>query len=71
MNIASYGGMPDGATSVSVASTSNNGVSCTRTTEVVSQGADKPPKVTSNVSGDCGAAPQAPPAAPSRPLDRT
>lgn len=71
MNIASYGGMPDGATSVSVVTTSNNGVSCTRTTEVVSQGADKPPKVTSNVSGDCGAAPQAPPAAPSRPLDRT
>jgi len=71
MNIASYGGMPDGSTSVSVVTTSNGGVSCTRTTEVVSQGAGKPPKVTSNVSGDCGAAPQAAPAAPSRPINRT
>jgi hypothetical protein len=71
MNIASYGGMPEGSTSVSVVTTSNGGVSCTRTTEVVSQGAGKPPKVTSNVSGDCGAAPQAAPAAPSQPLNRT
>ena len=71
MNIASYGGMPDGSTSVSVVTTSNGGVSCTRTTEVVSQGAGKPPKVTSNVSGDCGAAPQAAPAAPSQPINRT
>jgi hypothetical protein len=68
MNIASYGGMPEGSTSVSVVTTSNGGVSCTRTTEVVSQGAGKPPKVTSNISGDCGGAPQA---APSKPLDRT
>jgi len=71
MNIASYGGMPDGSTSVSVVTTSNGGVSCTRTTEVVSQGAGKPPKVTSNVSGDCGAAPQAAPAAPSQPINGT
>jgi len=37
----------------------------------VSQGAGKPPKVTSNISGDCGGAPQAAPAAPSKPLNRT
>jgi len=74
MNIASYGGMPDGATSVSVVTTSNGGVSCTRTTEVVSQGAGKPPKVTTNVSGNCGNAPQAPQAVPpgvSGPIDHT
>lgn len=71
MNVAAYGDMPAGSSSMTVISTSNNGVSCTRTTEVVSQGAGKPPKVTSNVSGDCGAAPQAAPAAPVKPLDRT
>jgi hypothetical protein len=71
MNIASYGAMPEGSTSVSVVTTSNGGVSCTRTTEVVSQGAGKPPKVTSNVSGNCGATPQAVPRAPSEPIDRT
>ena len=71
MNIASYGGMPEGSTSVSVVTTSNGRVSCTRTTEVVSQGAGKPPKVTSNTSGNCAAAPQAAPQAPSPPINRT
>jgi hypothetical protein len=71
MNIASYGGMPEGSSSVSVVTTSNGGTSCTRTTEIVSQGAGKPPKVTSNVSGNCGATPQAAPAAPSQPINRT
>jgi hypothetical protein len=65
--IASYGNMPAGQTSTTVVSISNNGQTCTRTTEVVSQGAGKPPKVTSSVSGQCGAA-----AAPSGgPVTRT
>ena len=57
MNVAAYGDMPAGATSVSVVSTSNGGRTCTRTTEVTSQGPGKPPKVVSKVSGDCAAAP--------------
>jgi len=70
MNVAAYGNMPSGANSTSVVSYSNGRSVCTRTTEVVSQGAGKPPKVTLNVSGNCGDAPQAPQAAqPS--LDRT
>jgi hypothetical protein len=76
MNVASYGNLPAGANSVSVVTVSNGGASCTRTTEVVSQGAGKPPKVTTKVSGNCGgAAPQPAPHAPPQPapaaLDRT
>jgi len=51
--IASYGNLPAGETSTTVVSVSNNGQTCTRTTQVVSQGAGKAPKVTSNVSGQC------------------
>ena len=58
--IASYGDLPAGGTSTTVVSVSNGGGTCTRTTEVVSQGAGKPPKVTTNVSGQCGAAAPAP-----------
>lgn len=65
--IASYGNLPAGETSTTVVSVSNGGSTCTRTTEVVSQGVGKPPKVTSSVSGQCG-----PAAAPSGgPLNRT
>ena len=53
--IASYGNMPAGGTSTTVVSVSNGAGTCTRTTEVVSQGPGKPPKVTSNVSGQCSA----------------
>lgn len=60
MNVAAYGNMPAGANSVSVVSYSNGGRTCTRTTQVTSQGAGKPPKVTTNVSGDCGPAAAAP-----------
>jgi hypothetical protein len=62
LNVASYGNMPAGANSVSIVSVSNGGGTCTRRTEVVSQGAGKPPKVTSSVSGNCAASarPQAP-----------
>lgn len=54
--IASYGNVPAGGTSTTVVSVSNDGQTCTRTTEIVSQGAGKPPKVTSNVTGQCGEA---------------
>lgn len=65
--IASYGNLPAGETSTTVVSVSNGGSTCTRTTEVVSQGAGKAPKVTSSVTGQC-----APAAAPSGgPVDRT
>jgi hypothetical protein len=55
LNVAAYGNMPAGAQSVTVVSTSNGAKTCTRATEVTSQGAGKPPKVVSNVSGDCAA----------------
>jgi hypothetical protein len=72
MNVASYGNLPAGADSVSVVSVSNGASTCTRTTEVVSQGAGKPPKVTTNVSGNCGAQSQpAPSATPGKPIDHT
>lgn len=58
--IASYGNLPAGEASTTVVSVSNNGVTCTRTTEVVSQGAGKPPKVTSNASGQCSGEAQPP-----------
>jgi hypothetical protein len=66
--IASYGSLPAGGTSTTVVSVSNGGATCTRTTEVVSQGPGKPPKVTSNVSGQCrGGAAAAPPSGPVNP----
>jgi hypothetical protein len=64
--IASYSNLPAGQTSTTVVSVSNGGSTCTRSTEVVSQGRGKPPKVTSSVSGQCG-----PAAAPSGPVTRT
>jgi hypothetical protein len=65
--IASYGDMPAGETSTTVVTISNNGQTCTRSTEVVSQGPGKPPKVTSNASGHCEGAT----AAPTGPINRT
>lgn len=53
--VASFGSLPAAGTSTTIVSVSNNGVTCTRTTEMVSQGPGKPPKVTSSVSGQCGA----------------
>jgi hypothetical protein len=52
--IAAYGNLPAGESSTTVVSVSNNGKTCTRTTEVVSQGPGKPPRVTSNATGECG-----------------
>ncbi|HEY6048310.1 MAG TPA: hypothetical protein VIV07_04600 [Sphingomicrobium sp.] len=72
--VAAYGNLPQGSTSTSVVTVSNGSGTCTRTTEVVSQGAGKPPKVTTNVSGQCGpatAAPRAPvPPVPPPPPER-
>jgi len=53
--VASFGSLPAGGTSTTIVSVSHNGVTCTRTTEMVSQGPGKAPKVTSNVSGQCDA----------------
>jgi hypothetical protein len=64
--VASFGSLPAGETSTTIVSVSNNGVTCTRTTEIVSQGPTKAPKVTSNVSGQCGGAP-APSSGPTHP----
>ena len=64
--IAAYGELPAGETSTTVVSVSNGGSTCTRTTEVVSQGPGKPPKVTSNVTGQCSG-PARPPAGSTNP----
>lgn len=69
--VASFGNAPAGVTSTTVVSVSNGSGTCTRTTETVSQGPGKPPKVTTSVSGNCGAsaAPAVP--APSGPVTHT
>lgn len=65
-NVASLGDAPAGTRSITVVSTSDGGHSCTRTTEVMSQGAGKPPKVVTNASGDCAVpGPAARPVTPS------
>jgi len=64
MNVAAYGNAPAGAQSVTVVSTSNGAKTCTRTTEVTSQGAGKRPKVVTNVSGDCAGGVSAAPEKP-------
>lgn len=70
--VASFGNMPVGMTSTTVVSYSNGRSSCTRTTETVSQGVGKPPKVTSSVSGNCGASAAPVQRAPSSaPISRT
>ena len=53
VSVASYGNAPVGSTSITVVSTSNGSQTCTRQTEVVSQGQGKAPKVNTSVSGDC------------------
>ena len=70
--VASFGSAPAGMTSTTVVSYSNGRATCTRTTETVSQGPGKAPKVTSSVSGNCGAA-AAPvqPAPSSAPISHT
>lgn len=54
--VASFGNAPAGASSsTTIVSFSNGSGTCTRTTQAVSQGPGKPPKVTTSVSGNCGA----------------
>lgn len=60
LNVAAYGNAPAGTQSLTVVSSSNGAKTCTRTTEVTSQGPGKAPKVTSSVSGDCAGVPAAP-----------
>ena len=54
LNVAAYGNAPAGSSSVTVVTTSNGSKTCTRRTEVTSEGAGRPPKVVSRLSGDCG-----------------
>lgn len=65
--VASFGNLPAGQSSTTIVSVSDGGKSCTRTTQVVSQGAGKAPKVTSSATGDCDSQP----AAAGAPVDRT
>lgn len=60
LNVAAYGNAPAGSSSVTIATTSNGSRTCTRRTEVVSQGPGKAPKVTSSLTGDCGSGATAP-----------
>ena len=60
LSVASYGNSPAGSTSVTIVTTSNGSQTCTRRTEVWSEGPGKAPKVASSLSGDCGAASSAP-----------
>jgi len=54
LNVAAYGNAPAGSSSVTIVSTSNGTQTCTRRTDVTSEGPGKPPKVVSSVSGNCG-----------------
>jgi hypothetical protein len=69
--VASLGNAPAGVTSTTVVSYSNGSSTCTRTTETVSQGPGRPPKVTSSVSGNCAPHPGTAPAPSAAPLNRT
>lgn len=55
---AAFGNLPAGTVHYSFVSTSSgNGRTCTRSTQIVSQGPKLQPKMISQTSGDCGAAP--------------
>jgi hypothetical protein len=53
--VASFGKVPPGETATTIVTVSNGTGTCTRTTHVESQGKSGPPKVTSNLTGQCGA----------------
>lgn len=61
-NLPAYGSAPAGMSSYSVVTVNENGHQCSRSTQVIGQGAGKPAKVVSKVSGDCGPAQSAAPA---------
>jgi hypothetical protein len=72
-NVASFGDLPAGASSVTIVSVSNGSGTCTRTTRTVSKGQSKPPKVETSFSGNCSEAPLGPAPAAAKhpePLDR-
>jgi hypothetical protein len=60
-HIASYGSLSPGETSTTIVSVTSGGETCTRTTQVISQGEGKGPKVTTKLAGKCNneAAPRA------------
>lgn len=60
LNVAAYGNAPAGSSSITIVTTSNGTKTCTRRTEVQSQGQGKAPKVVSSLSGDCGGTAAAP-----------
>lgn len=62
MNVAAYGNAPVGSNSVTIVTTSNGSKTCTRRTDVTSEGPGKAPRVVSSLSGDCGGTGAAPPA---------
>ena len=63
LNVASFGNAPAGTSSVTIVTTSNGSQTCTRRTDVTSEGPGKAPKVVSSVSGNCGAPTATPKAA--------
>jgi hypothetical protein len=65
LNVASYGNAPAGSSSVTIVTTSNGSQTCTRRTDVTSEGPGKAPKVVSSLSGNCGETHATP--APARP----
>jgi hypothetical protein len=71
--VASFGTAPQGVSSTTIVSYSNGNSTCTRTTQTISQGPGKPPKVSSSVSGNCSSnsAPEPVPAPGSARLDHT
>jgi hypothetical protein len=58
MGYATFANLPAGTVHYSFVSTSSaNGVTCTRSTQIVSQGPKLQPKMISQTSGDCGVPP--------------
>ena len=70
--VASLSNAPAGISSTTIISYSNGGQTCTRTTQAISQGPGKPPKINSSLTGNCGASNNLVGAAPSSaPINRT
>ena len=69
---ASFGNSPAGMSSTTIVSYSNGSGTCTRTTEAISRGPGKAPKVSSSVTGSCGtSASPVRPVPSSAPISRT
>ena len=69
-SVAAYGQPPAGTTSYSTVTVNENGRQCTRSIQVIGDGPDKPPRVTTNVSGDCAGV-AGPAAVPAEPIHRS